>query len=84
MRLSREWRFAAVGVFAGAALVAGLGAEEPTAKTDGPPQVGRFQVATSASDGGRFAAFVVDTATGQVWTMNDGTDTFAKSKLRTK
>lgn len=63
MRLVLDGKSAAVGVFAGAALVAGIGA----ARADKPePQVGRFLVEAAGSNAAT-TAYVVDTVTGQVW-----------------
>lgn len=59
MRLSFDGKSVAVGVFAGAALVAGFGAAQ-----NDSPQVGRYQVAAAGNGG---IGYVVDTATGQVW-----------------
>ena len=56
MRLILDGKSVVVGLFAGAALVASLGAMQRDT-----PQVGRFQIAAGER------AYVVDTATGRVW-----------------
>jgi len=61
MRLVLDGKSVAVGLFAGAALVAGLGAVQ-----NEQPQTGRFQVETAGTDND-VIAYVVDTATGRVW-----------------
>ncbi len=62
MRLSLDGRSLAIGVFAGAAAVAGFGAAQAE-----KPEAGRFQVAATVGPGGVPFAYVADTATGQVW-----------------
>jgi hypothetical protein len=61
MRLVLDGKSVAVGVLAGAALVAGIGAAQ-----NERPEVGRFQIA-AAGKSGETTGYVVDTATGQVW-----------------
>jgi len=66
MRLVLDGKSVAVGLFAGAALVASLGAMQKD-----EPQVGRFQIAgTGGQSGGD--AYVVDTATGRIWPEPQG------------
>jgi len=66
MRLVLDGKSLLIGGFAGAALVASLGAMQK-----GEPQVGRFQIAgTGGQSGGD--AYVVDTATGRVWPEPQG------------
>ena len=66
MRLILDGKSLLIGGFAAVALVASLGAMQ-----NREPQVGRFQIAgTGGQSGGN--AYVVDTATGQVWREPDG------------
>ena len=62
MQLSLDGKSLALGLFAGAALVAGIGAAQ-----NDPPQPGRFQIAAAGSDADRYRAYLVDTVTGEVW-----------------
>lgn len=73
MRLSLDGKSVAVGLFAGAALVASIGAAQ-----NDSPEVGRFQIAAA---GGPIAyAYVLDTATGKVWKEHSN-DAFSTPKL---
>ena len=74
MRLSFDGKSVVVGLFAGAALVAGFGAAQ-----NGQPPVGRFEVEAVTTGTGSYHAYVVDTATGQVWEY--GNQRFGLSKL---
>ena len=65
----------AVGAFAGAALIAGLGAVQQQ-----EPQIGRFQISAEHSGD----AFVVDTATGRVWTDRQATTNAGREFLKPK
>jgi hypothetical protein len=62
MRLDLDGKSVAVGVFSGAALVAALGAVQ-----NGEPPVGRYRIEAAGNGRGSVDAFVLDTATGQVW-----------------
>ena len=79
MKKQIDIKSALIGILAGIAAMLALGASSSS------PALGRYQVAGTASQG-----FVVDTATGQVWTMytppgSDSSDNdFALPKLREK
>ena len=79
MRLVLDGKSVTVGLFAGAALVAGLGAAELAESSPDRPQVGRYQVAAGGGPSGP-DAYPIDTATGQVWREPQGprtTQTYA-------
>lgn len=61
MKFVLDGKSLAVGLFAGAAIAAGIGAVQLE-----EPQVGRFQTSVGGSEG-KVYAYVVDTATGKVW-----------------
>ena len=61
MRLVLDGKSLLVGGFAGAALVASLGAMQ-----NGEPQVGRFQIDAEPDGDYGTTAYVVDTATGRM------------------
>ena len=74
MQLVLDGKSLAVGVFAGAALVAGLGAVQ-----NERGEAGRFKIEAAGSGTGSVTAHVLDTATGQVWSGNRAD--FFKAKL---
>jgi hypothetical protein len=65
MRVVLDGKSVAVGMFAGAALVAGLGAVQQERA-----EVGRFEIEATRSGTSSATAYVLDTATGQVWSGN--------------
>lgn len=66
-----------LGLFAGAAGVAALAAGYPGGPE--PAVAGRYEVEATGNGTGVATAYVIDTATGQVWISNDAE--FAKPKL---
>ncbi len=78
MRLAVDGKSLLIGTFAGAALVASLGALQK-----GEPAAGRYQVAAAGMTG-ETTAYVVDTATGEVWRENPSTLKHAVEFLKPK
>ena len=74
MRLSLDGKSLAVGVFAGVAFVAAFGAMQNTG-----PEAGRFQM-EAAGDQRDTTAYVLDTATGQVWRESGSNADFLRPK----
>ena len=81
MRFGVHGRSLALGLVLGGAAVAGLGA----AQAERDPAAGRFELVVEGE--GNVFAYVLDTATGQVWKESTSgnmlirNDSFAKAKL---
>lgn len=76
MQFTLDGKSLAVGMFAGVAFVAGLGAMQSQ-----DTEIGRFQITSARATNTRAEAFVVDTATGQVWSSGRSTNEFFDKKL---
>jgi hypothetical protein len=76
MQFTLDGKSLAVGTFAGAALVAGLGAMQSQ-----DSEVRPFQITSARSGNTSAEAFIVDTATGQAWSSSRSSREFYAKKL---
>jgi hypothetical protein len=69
-----------------AAMATGCASRPVTGSGQSELPLGRFQIATTAIPSGGVAAYVLDTATGEVWMQNQDhrNDDFSRAKIPTR